>query len=526
ECSLFLVDPVSRTIELKASSSLPEALFGSRLPPISSEPGAGLTAYVADTGQSLNYARGEHKQHPAWSGKYTLHIEHLPSQDSHSVLIIPLRQPGGKVLGVLKMENKIGPNVEHGFLDDEELLTTLANQAATAISNVAVNQSTEGKLQRRVDQISSLRAIDTKILTTDNLDEILQTILEEAVSLSGARSEAALIALHCRNGSALQVRASRGPASIWAGDLAQEPAIERALAGARAPALEPDGHGTCKLAVPVRKRQEVCGVLAMQVAGQVDHLEEARRWLEALAGQVAIAVEREERAEAQAASARAVLLSGLSSIYAHNTNDFIGTIPLNAEYLRRRLASDDPEVNEMLEDIARAARNMMALASDLRRPDIARSEPVDVVRLVHEAREQIHVPETIEIHVRAPRELPAAFVPRLNTREVLSNVLKNAVQAITAAGAGAGTIDVTCTALPEQKCIVLEVHDTGCGITPDRLGQLFEPLWLQPGGTGKGMGYALYWAKTVLTAIGGTISAQSGGTGQGSTFRIELPAQG
>jgi GAF domain-containing protein len=532
DCSLFIVDPVRNTIDLRASSALPVELIDSRVAPIGTEPGIGLPGYVAATGESLNFTRGEHTKHLAWSGKFTQHLAHLPSRESLSVLIVPLRRPGEKVIGVLKVENKTGPNRARGFLDNQELLTTLANQAVIAISNVEIYETTEGDLQRRVDQLSALRDIDTQILTSESLDASLQTILEKAVSLSGTKADEALFALYCSDGSGLQVRAYRGEPANWADDLLADETIGRALGGARAADPHPSLENAWKLAVPVRKQEEVCGVLAMQVTEQEDRPEEALRWLEGLAGQVAIAVEREERTqellraqEGQAATKQALLISGLSSIYAHRTNDVVGTIPLNVQLLRRRLGTDDQEVHELLDDIKRAAENMVNMAKELRRPDFDRGEQVDVADLLHEAQSQVNIPAGIVLEMPELQESPLVFVPRLSMREVLSNILKNAVQAIEAAGTEGGTIKVSYQDLAEQGRVVIQVRDTGCGISEERQAQLFEPLWRQPGSTVKGMGYALWWAKTLLTAIGGGISAESPGPGQGATFCIWLPAQ-
>ncbi len=74
---------------------------------------------------------------------------------------------------------------------------------------------------------------------------------------------------------------------------------------------------------------------------------------------------------------------------------------------------------------------------------------------------------------------------------------------------------------------IVEVSDNGAGISPDNLERIFE-LFAQEnpsgmcGNTGLGIGLAL--ARKLVELHGGTVRAASAGLGQGSTFRIELPA--
>ena len=530
DCSLFIVDPVRSTIDLKASSALPPELIDDRLARVGTEPGIGLPGFVAATGKTLNYANAEHLKHEAHSGAYTSHIKYLPSRESHSLLIVPLCKQGDQVIGVLKVENKTGPNQAQGFLDDEELLTTLANQAVIAMSNVDLYETKEAALRRRVDQLIALRDIDSKILTSDSLDPILTTVLEKATSLSRMEVHSALITLHCSGGADWIVRARSGQESSWAGNLAADETIGKAMKGERGLSQDTTSAAHWKLAVPVQRAREVCGVIATLGTGQEDWLEEDLRWLEGLAGQIAIAVEGDERKrelaraqQGQAAAQQALLISGLSSIYAHNTHDVIGTIPLNVDYLRKQLGPSSVETQELLDDIRRAATNMMDLAGELRRPDFDKGEEVQVGDLLREAKKQVSIPDRIGYRTRGTRGLPAVFVPRLSTREVLANILKNAAQAIDKTQADHGAITVSCQGNGDR--VMIEIRDTGCGFTGEKMAQLFEPVWRQPGRTARGMGYALWWAKTLLTAIGGSISAESPGPGQGATFRVWLPTR-
>ncbi len=135
DCSLFLNNERNGVVEFEASSCIPSEMFERKTVPISSADGAGLTAYVAATGASLSFVGDEYKQHPAWEGRFTDHLDYLPSRGCRSLALVALRNPGGGITGVLKVENKLGLDANAGFteFDTTILLPTLANAAAIAI---------------------------------------------------------------------------------------------------------------------------------------------------------------------------------------------------------------------------------------------------------------------------------------------------------------------------------------------------------------------------------------------------------
>jgi CheY-like chemotaxis protein len=89
------------------------------------------------------------------------------------------------------------------------------------------------------------------------------------------------------------------------------------------------------------------------------------------------------------------------------------------------------------------------------------------------------------------------------------------------------TIDEQYTAMqPEAKpgsYVLLEVTDTGCGMTPEVAGRIFEPFFTTKG-PGKGTGLGLATALGVVRNHGGFLEVKSA-PGKGSTFRVHLPAQ-
>jgi PAS domain S-box-containing protein len=195
----------------------------------------------------------------------------------------------------------------------------------------------------------------------------------------------------------------------------------------------------------------------------------------------------------------------------------------------------DETLREAREVIVRQAGIMSRLVDDLLdaarlcRGGIAlRKEPVDVAALV--LRTAADLRPLIEsrgqqLEVALP-DAPAwleADPTRLG--QVLTNLLTNAAK-YTDPG---GRIDLIATDDREAGEIVLRVRDTGIGLAPEALSQIFglfaqaEPARDRARG---GLGIGLALVKTLVELHGGTVSADSPGPGRGSEFVVRLPAGG
>jgi signal transduction histidine kinase len=111
--------------------------------------------------------------------------------------------------------------------------------------------------------------------------------------------------------------------------------------------------------------------------------------------------------------------------------------------------------------------------------------------------------------------------------QVFWNLLNNAVK-FTPQG---GTIRIRSwsepqTGAPGERELVIEVSDTGIGIRADLLPQIFSAFDQGEGGTARrfgGLGLGLTISRAIVERHGGTLSAASGGPGQGATFTVRMP---
>jgi PAS domain S-box-containing protein len=156
-----------------------------------------------------------------------------------------------------------------------------------------------------------------------------------------------------------------------------------------------------------------------------------------------------------------------------------------------------------------------------------RSEPVDLARVVEAAAENMRPAADaagVGLHVSADGRRDARRLTMLGDpqrlQQVVANLLSNAVK-FTAAG---GRIEVELRGAPDRAHIV--VRDTGIGIDPALLPLVFERFRQgdsSPSRAHGGLGLGLAIARHLVEAHGGSIAAESGGPGRGSTFTVALP---
>jgi signal transduction histidine kinase/ActR/RegA family two-component response regulator len=150
-------------------------------------------------------------------------------------------------------------------------------------------------------------------------------------------------------------------------------------------------------------------------------------------------------------------------------------------------------------------------------------EPVSLVELMLECRAMIE-PQAHKrgITMQFPRfELPQFInADRTRFKQVLINLLFNAVKY----NRPGGTVAVECTLQPADG-VRISVRDTGAGLAPGQLAQLFQPFNRlgKEGGAEEGTGIGLVVTKRLVDLMGGVIGADSV-VGTGSVFWIEFNA--
>jgi signal transduction histidine kinase len=121
-------------------------------------------------------------------------------------------------------------------------------------------------------------------------------------------------------------------------------------------------------------------------------------------------------------------------------------------------------------------------------------------------------------------ELPTLHASEGRLAQLFLNLIVNAAQAIPEGGDIRHNEVRLTTRREEEGWVVVEVRDTGVGISQEHLHRLFDPFFTTKA-VGEGTGMGLSICHGIVSALGGRISVESV-PGRGSTFRVFLPVGG
>ncbi|HEY8825549.1 MAG TPA: ATP-binding protein [Candidatus Limnocylindria bacterium] len=166
------------------------------------------------------------------------------------------------------------------------------------------------------------------------------------------------------------------------------------------------------------------------------------------------------------------------------------------------------------------------LVEDLRTLSLAESgaltlhrEAIDVGVLVREMVDSFGSqaePAGVKIDAQVPSGLPQVDADPVRAREILTNLIANALRYTPRGGR------VSVEARATDASVAIEVRDTGAGIAPDHIGRIFDRFYKSAESRGAGLGLAI--AKQLVEAHGGEISATSV-PGEGTDIRFTLPVE-
>lgn len=286
------------------------------------------------------------------------------------------------------------------------------------------------------------------------------------------------------------------------------------------------------LFLPMKTGRGTVGLLGVSFKDQQRSLTpDKSRLLEALADQVAIAVERTNLAaaieEARLLTETEQLRSALLSSVSHDLRTPLVSILGSATTLQKvdnlDAASRKTLIQTILDESERLNRFVQNLLDMTRLGYGAlqlKREWADLREIAGHALKQFSKPlENRELHFDIPQAFPLVKVDSVLMEQVLVNILDNALK-YTKNGGRIGL-----SAIHSEERITIRVTDDGLGIAPEARNAVFDIFYRaraqdsQIAGTGLGLSIC----RGIIEAHGGRIAAKDGPNGKGTTIEITLP---
>ena len=243
--------------------------------------------------------------------------------------------------------------------------------------------------------------------------------------------------------------------------------------------------------------------------------------------------ERELRESQQelARVSRRTMMGAMTASIAHELNQPLAAIMINANAGLRWLTRPEPqllEVRAALERIVNDGRGASEVIESVRamftkeaagkKVELNLNDIVkDVLSLVRGELESQQVSLRLELF----DELPPVFGDRVQLQQVLLNLIMNAVEAMKSVTDRPRLLQVTSEVGAEGE-VMVTVHDSGEGIDPEDVKRIFNPFFTTKW---SGMGLGLAISRSIVEAHSGSLWASSRAAG-GSVFHVVLPKGG
>jgi GAF domain-containing protein/nitrogen-specific signal transduction histidine kinase len=412
--------------------------------------------------------------------------------EMRSELAVPLINASGRLEGVLNLES---PQSGAFSEDDNHMLQSLATYAVTAIQEVRLLDALQEAAQLLISQSTQ------KVL--DRLCGMANDLLNTSSSAIWLKNESGEYQLSSSDGAI--------------------PYLEKIPAQAEFP-------NALLIALPGSENTKVLGMFGVFGTdgdeGRTAKSEWDKKVLACLANYAALAVQNESHQQALRTSQEKhwtaetfAAVGDISANLLHNMNNKVGTIPVRIQAIQDKYESTlkkDSYLANNLKEIERSASDAMQVVQEnLLHLRPIRMEQVQIAKRVYEAIHMIRVPDEIQIETGGLEDLPTVMAGGQSLTFVFRNLIENAIAAMN----GAGLIRIQGTALPEY--VEISVVDNGSGIAPELHNQIFELNFSRTAHPGK-LGFGLWWVKTLMTRLGGSVTVESDGN-HGTTFRLRLP---
>jgi signal transduction histidine kinase len=248
--------------------------------------------------------------------------------------------------------------------------------------------------------------------------------------------------------------------------------------------------------------------------GSTDELGRLARTFNEMCDSISSAREELIRQERMATIAR------LSSSIVHDLRNPLAAIYGGAEMLMDSSLTAD-QSKRLTNSIYKASRRIKELLQDLVNVSQGKGGRVEICRLgqvvssAHQAVGNVAESHKVNLSVAIPDEIELPL-ERARMERVFVNMINNALEAMPQGG------DLRISAISDGDHVLIEISDTGTGISPEVRSSLFQPF--VSGGKKNGLGLGLALSRQTLLDHGGDLWAGDK-HGQGACFQMRLPVR-
>jgi signal transduction histidine kinase len=205
----------------------------------------------------------------------------------------------------------------------------------------------------------------------------------------------------------------------------------------------------------------------------------------------------------------------------HHLNNKVGSIPVRIQGIRHKCQPAllaDVYLSANLDKIEHSASEALeAVRENLAHLHPIHPVPVQAAPCVAAAIEAANLPVGLQVCVEDLDPLPAVVAGQRSLTFVFENLLGNAAEAMPEGGA------VRIRGIADAEWVEIVVSDDGPGIPLELHERIFEfSLSNSASARPDRLGFGLWWVKTLMVRLGGSITVESDGT-HGTTFRLKFP---
>jgi PAS domain S-box-containing protein len=225
--------------------------------------------------------------------------------------------------------------------------------------------------------------------------------------------------------------------------------------------------------------------------------------------------------------AQMMAMGEMAASIAHEINQPLAAMVANANAGLRWIAAATPELDEaraalkrVVSEGLRASEVIRGIRSMFKKDDQANA-PQDVNELVREVLTLVRGEvenQCVSVHTELFDELPQIPANRVQLQQVILNLTRNAVDAMSTVVNRARILRVK-TGIHEFDCLLIAVEDSGTGIDPQNVDRIFDAFFTTKS---HGMGMGLSICRSIVESHGGRLSV-SLGQPHGSIFHVLLP---